>query len=47
MVREAGIEPARPKAGDFKSPVATITPHSQFNLVGSERLELSRFLAGT
>ena len=28
MVRVAGVEPARPKTGDFKSPVATITPHS-------------------
>jgi len=28
MVREAGLEPARPRAGDFKSPVATITPLS-------------------
>ena len=23
MVRPAGLEPARPKAGDFKSPVST------------------------
>ena len=28
MVRETGLEPVRPKTGDFKSPVATITPLS-------------------
>ena len=27
-MRVAGVEPARPKTGDFKSPVATITPLS-------------------
>jgi hypothetical protein len=27
-VRETGLEPVRPKTGDFKSPVATITPLS-------------------
>ncbi len=32
MVRVAGVEPARPKTGDFKSPVATITPHSHMVL---------------
>ena len=28
LVRETGLEPVRPKTGDFKSPVATITPLS-------------------
>ena len=32
MVRLAGLEPARPKAGDFKSPVATKLHHSRVNL---------------
>ncbi len=27
-MRETGLEPVRPKTGDFKSPVATITPLS-------------------
>lgn len=32
MVRLAGLEPARPKAGDFKSPVATKLHHSRVNV---------------
>ena len=28
MVREEGVEPSSPKAGDFKSPVYTIPPLS-------------------
>ena len=29
-MRETGLEPVRPKTGDFKSPVATITPLSHY-----------------
>jgi hypothetical protein len=41
MVRETGLEPVRPKTGDFKSPVATITPLS--HLVPLPGLEPGRF----
>ena len=34
MVREVGIEPTRPKTGDFKSPMATITSLSQILVPG-------------
>ena len=35
MVRETGLEPVRPKTGDFKSPVATITPLS--HIIGTSK----------
>ena len=30
LVRIAGVEPARPRAGDFKSPVSAIPPYPQY-----------------
>jgi hypothetical protein len=46
-VREAGLEPARPKAGDFKSPVATITPLSLYRfIITPTSLRCKHLLAG-
>ena len=38
---EAGVEPAYLSAGDFKSPVSTISPPGQFYFLSRENLNLS------
>lgn len=47
LVPEAGIEPALPKEGDFKSPVSTISPpgHSELIVAYFSRISKRR-LAG-
>ena len=42
LVRETGFEPVRPKTGDFKSPVATITPLSHFGPAYRNRTHIHR-----
>ena len=39
MVLMAGLEPARPKAGDFKSPVSAIPPHQRVHIILTQRAQ--------
>ena len=41
LVREEGFEPSSPKAGDFKSPVYTVPPHSHVSYYRQKPFTLS------